>query len=116
MNTKVEGSLEHDDYTNLISGHDLVSNSDLVICKCGYGIISECLTSGIPFYYIVDDEHIEQKSISQDLERMGLTNRITLSDINDIILSQDKLESLKSLHEPNDVNNVVNKLIEFIKN
>jgi hypothetical protein len=47
---------------------------------------------------------------------MGLTNRITLSDINDIILSQDKLESLKSLHEPNDVNNVVNKLVEFIKN
>ena len=116
MNTKVEESLEHEDYTNLINGHDLVSNSDLVICKCGYGIISECLTSGIPFYYIVDDEHIEQKSISQDLERMGLTNRITLSDINDIILSQDKLESLKSLHEPNDVNNVVNKLDEFIKN
>jgi uncharacterized protein (TIGR00661 family) len=116
MNTKVEESLEHEDYTNLINGHDLVSNSDLVICKCGYGIISECLTSGIPFYYIVDDEHIEQKSISQDLERMGLTNRITLSDINDIILSQDKLESLKSLHEPNDVNNVVNKLAEFIKN
>ena len=116
MNTKVEESLEHEDYTNLINGHDLVSNSDLVICKCGYGIISECLTSGIPFYYIVDDEHIEQKSISQDLERMGLTNRITLSDINDIILSQDKLESLKSLHEPNDVNNVVNKLVEFIKN
>jgi len=116
MNTKVEESLEHHDYTNLINGHDLISNSDLVICKCGYGIISECLTSGIPFYYIVDDEHIEQKSISQDLERMGLTNRITLSDINDIILSQDKLESLKSLHEPNDVNNVVNKLVEFIKN
>jgi len=116
MNTKVEESLEHEDYTNLINGHDLVSNSDLVICKCGYGIISECLTSGIPFYYIVDDEHIEQKSISQDLERMGLTNRITLSDINDIILSQDKLESLKSLREPNDVNNVVNKLVEFIKN
>ena len=116
MNTKVEESLEHEDYTNLINGHDLVSNSDLVICKCGYGVISECLTSGVPFYYIVDDEHIEQKSISQDLERMGLTNRITLSDINDIILSQDKLESLKSLHEPNDVNNVVNKLVEFIKN
>ena len=56
MNTKVEESLEHEDYTNLINGHDLVSNSDLVICKCGYGIISECLTSGIPFYYIVDDE------------------------------------------------------------
>jgi len=116
MNTKVEESLEHDDYTNLINGNDLVSNSDLVICKCGYGVISECLTSGVPFYYIVDDQHLEQKSISQDLERMGLTNRITLSDINDIVLSQDKLESLKSLHEPNDVNNVVNKLIEFIKN
>ena len=73
-------------------------------------------SNGVPFYYIADDEHVEQKSISQDLERMGLTNRITLSDINDIILSQDKLESLKSLHEPNNVNNVLNKLIEFIKN
>ena len=116
MNTKVEESLEHEDYTNLINGHDLVSNSDLVICKCGYGIITECLTSGVPFYYIMDDEHVEQKSISRELERMGLTNRITLSDINDIILSYDKLESLKSLHKPNDVNNTVNKLIEFIKN
>ena len=93
-----------------------MSNSDLVICKCGYGVITECLTSGVPFYYIMDDEHVEQKSISRELERMGLTNRITLSDINDIILSYDKLESLKSLHKPNDVNNTVNKLIEFIKN
>jgi len=116
MNTKVEGTLDHDDYTNFINGHDLVSNSDLVICKCGYGVISECLTSGVPFYYIVDDEHIEQKSISHELERMGLTNRITLNDINDIILSEDKLESLKSLHKPNDITNIVNKLIEFIKN
>ena len=116
MNTKVEGTLDHDDYTNFINGHDLVSNSDLVICKCGYGVISECLTSGVPFYYIVDDEHIEQKSISHELERMGLTNRITLNDINDIILSEDKLESLKSLRKPNDITNIVNKLIEFIKN
>ena len=116
MNTKIQGSLRSSDYTNLINGHDLVSNSDLVICKCGYGIISECLTNGIPFYYVIDNEHLEQKSISKELENMGLSNRIMLNDINNITLSPEKLESLQIFHEPNDVNSVVDHLYQFIKN
>jgi len=116
MNTKIQGSLRSSDYTNLINGHDLVSNSDLVICKCGYGIISECLTNGIPFYYVIDNEHLEQKSISKELENMGLSNRIMLNDINNITLSPEKLESLQIFHEPNDVNSIVDHLYQFIKN
>ena len=116
MNTKIQNSLQSTNYTNLINGHDLVSNCNLVVCKCGYGIISECLTNGIPFYYVMDNEHLEQKSISKELEDMGLTNQIMLNDINDIILSPEKLKSLKAIHEPNDVNNITKHLLQFIKN
>ena len=116
MNTKIHPSLKSNDYTNLINGHDLVSNSDLVICKCGYGIISECLTNGIPFYYVADDEHLEQKSISKELESMGLSNRITLNDINEMILSSKKLKSLQIFSKSNDVSSVVDHLCQFIKN
>ncbi len=116
MNTKTHSSLGSNDYTNLIDGHNLVSNSDLVICKCGYGVISECLTNGIPFYYVMDDEHVEQKFISKELENMGLSNRITLDEINNLVLSPKKLKLLQTLHIPNSVTSVVDHLQQFITN
>ena len=116
MNTKIHNSLGSNDYTNLIKGHNLVSNSDLVICKCGYGIISECLTNGVPFYYVMDPEHLEQEHISKELENMGLSNRISLNDINDMELSSELLEPLPRFHESNDVAVVADFLYQFIKN
>ena len=64
----------------------------------------------------MDNEHLEQKSISKELEDMGLTNQIMLNDINDIVLSPEKLKSLKAIHQPNDVSNITEHLFQFIKN
>ena len=98
---------------HLLIGRFIKSKKKFLVC---YGIISECLTNGIPFYYVMDNEHLEQKSISKELENMGLSNKIMLNDINNITLSPEKLESLQIFHEPNDVNSVVEHLYQFIKN
>lgn len=55
-----------------IEGQNLVAASDYVICKCGYGMISECLTNGIPFKTFYDDTHPEQASIVNELSSMGI--------------------------------------------
>jgi len=54
-----------------IEGQNLVASSDLVICKCGYGMISECLTNGIPFNFLFDKNHPEQKTMFEKLNILG---------------------------------------------
>lgn len=76
---------------NFVEGQNLVSISDFVICKCGYGLVSECVTNGIPFYYISDNKHLEQKAISDELISKNLGKKISLK------ISQSNLFSIESM-------------------
>lgn len=101
------------DVTNWIEGQDLVSAVDLVICKCGYGFISECLTSSTPFYYIASDNHLEQMAISHELKKMGLKNRISFDEINKMYFSDEFMKKLPIIkQENNDMDTVINLIKE----
>ena len=95
-------------------GQDLISASDLVLSKCGYGISSECLTNGIPFLYISDNNHLEQKAISYELNKKGLQNRILEHNLNDLVLNSDTISKIKNLKEENQTYVVVNMIKEII--
>lgn len=86
-----------------IEGQNLVNAVDLVICKCGYGTISECLSTGTPFCYISDDSHLEQKAISDELKIHNFGLRIPNS--NKFILNSEHVNSI-SHFEPNDIDTV----------
>lgn len=98
-----------------IEGQNIITASDLVICKCGYGMISECLTNGTPFLYISDNNHLEQKAISDELNRMGLENRITEKDLGNLILSKESISKIKVRKENNVTEAASNILKEYIK-
>jgi hypothetical protein len=66
---------------NLVEGQNLINAADLVICKCGYGFISECLTNGTRFCYVLDKKHKESYGIHLELIRNGINNRIFLRDL-----------------------------------
>ncbi len=97
-----------------IEGQNIIAASDLVICKCGYGMISECLTTGTRFLYISDDNHLEQKAISVQLNKMGLENRITKKDLEDLILSKEYIFKIKFKKENNMTASILNILKECI--
>ena len=97
-----------------IEGQNIVSASDLVICKCGYGMISECLTNETPFLYISDDNHLEQKAISEQLEEMGFENRLTEKDLDNLVLNKEFISKIKIKKENNATENVSNILKEYV--
>jgi len=97
-----------------IEGQDLISASDLVLSKCGYGMISECLTNKIPFLYLLDTNHLEQKAISNELNRMGLQNCIIESDLNNLVLDRESISKIKTKIEKNDTQLAVNLLKEIL--
>jgi len=98
-----------------IEGQNLIAASDLVICKCGYGMISECLTNGVPFLYVSDDTHLEQKAISDKLVSMGLCNRIFENELNDFTLSNYYNSKIGYRKINNDSKTVVEIVEQFIK-
>jgi predicted glycosyltransferase len=98
-----------------IEGQDLVAASDLVICKCGYGIISECMTNGTPFQCILDDNHKEQKFMYQYLVQKGLKNRITIEEVNNAFLDSNYISKIsKSNKEKIDNDSVVKYIREIL--
>lgn len=97
-----------------IEGQDLISASDLVLSKCGYGIISECLTNGIPFLYISDNDHLEQKAISDELNKIGLQNRILESNLNDLVLDKESISKIKTKMKKNETQIVVDLLKKML--
>ena len=66
---------------NWVEGQNIISISNLAICKCGYGLISECISSGTPFYYVYDNEHLEQKSMSFELDLKKIGKSISLKKL-----------------------------------
>jgi uncharacterized protein (TIGR00661 family) len=100
---------------NWIEGQDIISISNLVICKCGYGLISECVTNGIPFYYVYDTEHLEQKSISDELNSKNIGNVISLKNTEPNYFSMQSINKLQfPPKEKIDNKNIVNTINELL--
>lgn len=98
-----------------IEGQNLASASDLVICKCGYGMISECITNGVPFLYLLSEKHKEQRAISRELDSKGISNRITENDLYNLDYDYNFISSIKSpIKEKNDVKHVINIILEYL--
>jgi UDP-N-acetylglucosamine:LPS N-acetylglucosamine transferase len=66
---------------NFVEGQNLINASDLVICKCGYGFTSECLSNNIPFRYILESTHSEAFGIHRGLQKLGLDNKLSLREL-----------------------------------
>ncbi len=115
MGTNVKKSLNAIDLSNWIEGQELVSASDFVICKCGYGLISECLTNGIPFFYLVDDKHLEQKAMSAELSEKKLGRRISYEILNELTFDKKFFQNLPKIKKmPIDNETVAHKILEFL--
>ena len=95
-------------------GQNLVASSDLVVCKCGYGMISECLTNNISFQFLMDENHPEQKAMFKELNSLGINSSI--SDWKSGEIDIDINLNVKKLgHVANDNTKVKELILEFIK-
>lgn len=100
-----------------IESQDIVNASDFVICKCGYGMISECLTNGIPFYYVSDDNHLEQKAMTQELSGYSLAKRTTLVEIRNLNFNQKFIDNLPVEDKmPRYNETIIKHIMEYLKN
>ena len=81
LNLSDYSNIKNQKFDFFINGQNLVNAADIVICKCGFGFISECLTSGTPFCYVVDKKHKESNGIHQELLKNGIHNRINIKTI-----------------------------------
>ena len=114
LGTKIEGNNIIKISKN-IPGHEIVSISDLVICKCGYGFVSECVSNNIPFFTIFSKKHNEQISIIKKLESFGFHNTINLKEINDLLITDKFIESIKPIKRIRVENTkVLKKIMELI--
>jgi hypothetical protein len=81
---------------NFVEGQDIINASDLVLCKCGYGFISECLSSGTKFRYLLEPRHVEANYIHLDLFKIGLQNRIKMSEIQNLTINEELIKKSRS--------------------
>jgi uncharacterized protein (TIGR00661 family) len=116
MDSKVTGT----NVTNLpttISSNDAISASNLVIGKCGYGLISECTTNAIPFYYLANESHLEQKAMMAELVDKGMGKRITLEELENTSFNTNLIKNLPKIGKLQIDNQTVSKkIIEFLQN
>ena len=96
-----------------IEGQNLINSSNLVISKCGYGMISECLTNGTPFQLIADELHPEQNAMLKHLSDYGIHNRIPNWKDGQIEIDFNNIQYFESFK--NDNSNVKNIVQEFLK-
>ncbi len=98
---------------DLTEGQNLINAADLVICKCGYGFISECLTLGTNFNYLLDRNHKEALQIHNGLIDNGLNNEIKIKQIQKI-LNEDLFPDNNTLKLPNKTKQI-SKFIRDVK-
>ena len=98
---------------NLIEGQNLVAAADLVICKCGYGFVSECLTSKTRFFYILEPKHTEANSIHKELQKLGLKNRISRKQLLSTTINDKFIKSTMVSKVSFDNQNIVKKIIKI---
>ena len=96
-----------------IEGQNLINASDLVITKCGYGMISECLTAGTPFKLIADDLHPEHNAMLKYLSNHGINNKISDWKNGQLEIDFNDIQHFESYK--NDNSNVKNMIQEFLK-
>jgi uncharacterized protein (TIGR00661 family) len=98
-----------------IEGQNLNLAADLVLSKCGYGMISECLTSGTPFRFLIDETHPEQIAIKKYLKFLNFENMISSGKSGEIKFEISDLDVHR--YEPFKRNNltVKNMIMEFFK-
>ena len=117
MDTKVSDSINFTDCTQWTEGQEIVLASDLVLCKAGYGFLSECITNGIKFRYVFDENHMEQASMSDDLKKLGINGSITLEEINNSHFDTDFIRSQQEIKkQKNNVPSIAKLMLEFLKN
>ncbi len=97
-----------------VNGQNLVNAADLVICKCGYGFVSECLTSGTKFYYVIDKKHQEANGIHRELLKHNLKNNINIATL---LKKEFPIQSMNVNPEKISFSNkkIVNFIISFYK-
>jgi len=100
-----------------MESQNAIMASDLVVCKCGYGMISECLTNGIPLLYVSDENHLEQVAMTNELNKINSAKKITFEQINDLYIDSKLLNEFpKSEKEFIENNKAVDHILEFLKN
>ena len=94
-------------------GQNLIASSDLVVSKCGYGMISECLTNGVPIKFLMDENHPEQKAMNDELDSLGMNCSIDNWNTNtfSIDLNVSKFQPKK-----NDNSKAKELILEFLHN
>lgn len=80
-----------------IPGHEIVAASDLVICKCGYGFTSECVSNNIPFITLFSKNHNEQIGIIENLKSFGFNYITDFKGINNFDITNDFIGSIKPI-------------------
>jgi len=112
MDSMVKSSFPILNFSQWLEGQELVMASDLVIGKCGYGILSECLTNGIPFFYISDDSRVELRKISEELSTIRINGKTSYEELEKLLLDRTFIESLSRPEKcPIDTENVVNIIL-----
>jgi hypothetical protein len=98
---------------NLTEGQNLIVAADLVICKCGYGFSSECLTSNTRFFYVLETKHKEANAIHKELVNIGLKNRISIKSLMKTTINDEFIESAEITQVPFDNKNIAKKIIKI---
>jgi uncharacterized protein (TIGR00661 family) len=113
ISTGAKTNLDNTIFINPITeGQNLINASDLVICKCGYGMITECLSSGTPFQLIADNNHPEQKAMIDKLETYGIKNVIPNWENGEIVIDFNSIKYYKNFKNENSI--VKNIIMEFL--
>jgi len=117
MSTRVDKKLRPLGCSNWVEGQEIVNASDLIICKLGYGLISECLTTGTPFFYVLDPNHLEQKAMADFLTNQRLGNEIDINKIRTMKIDKKFIQTIpKVKKENNDVQSIIKYIHELLFN
>jgi len=100
---------------NWIEGQNIISISDLVICKCGYGLISECIANKIPFYYVYDENHLEQKAMNDELILKSIGKKLSLKNLETNLFSTQSISNYNNQYkEKIDSKKIINFINQLI--
>lgn len=99
---------------NFIEGQNIINASDLVICKCGYGFISECLAYGIKFRYLLEPTHIEAYHIHKCLKKKGLQNMISFNKIKNLTINDELIYNTMSCKIESDNTDIKNAILRLL--
>lgn len=106
-------TIKKNDVKNLTEGQNLIAAADLVICKCGYGFVSECLTNKTRFFYVLEPKHIEANSIHKELQKLGMKNKISVKFLLKTIINDEFIKSAMMIGIPFDNQNIAKKIINI---